>query len=457
MLLPVYLLLSVILGKKNPFLYLLFPFALQQGPGAFINQSLSIGGKRIFSINEPIFGDLLFFIVISISVIWIGIKFPRLKYGGSILMLFYFIYLFTLTAVDFFTYGKPEEVLLTSRTLLYVPLAYFLWSSIYSAISRDQFENFLRVLFYITPVSALFYILNSSGIISIFPRELIYAEVEMEPSNSFRDFATIPLFLIPVLIISFQALLMPVLKINRFLIYLNLAILPIALLFTFTRSLLIMVILQLIIMTLFYCVSKGLRGVKQTFVFAFLFCILSVNIFFAAQKLFPQQLNYFTSRFSNVSTEGANEENVNIRLLYLDKATQLTNFTSPAFGVGMNREYYPELNNIGAWAADSTIPFFLYHTGWVGVAILYLILICFSIDSMVQYFRTGDWLVAYLASNFITLTIASLIMGGLELNGTVWTFMNLALYATIKLNLWRRTILIIPKSMKMAELQITNN
>lgn len=441
MFLILYLLISGYFGKRNPFFYLIIAFALQQGPGSFIDQSVSISGKNLFSVNDTIFSDFLFFMVFLISLFLIKIKFPKIGYFGSRMIVLYFIYLFTLFAVDCFTYKDSAEVLLTSRNLLYIPLAYLLWSSIYQSVSRSQYEAFLKILFYITPVSALLYVLNSSGILTLYPREIIYSEVEMEPTNSLRDFATIPIFLIPVLVISVQSLLMTILKIKKYIIYINLIILPIALLFTFTRSLFIMVFMQLIIMTVFYCINKGLTGMKQVFIFIFLLGIFCFSIYLTAKKVFPGQVEYFASRFLNVSDEGLKEQNVDIRITYLNKAIQITNYTSPAFGAGMNREHYQELNNIGAWAADSTIPFFLYHSGWVGVVFLYLILIGFSIDSMIQYFKTGDWLVAYLASNFITLTVSSLLMGGLELNGSVWTFMNLALYTTTKFRLWKREII----------------
>lgn len=313
-----YFLVSIYLGKKNPLLYLIFPLALQQGSAAFINQSISLGGMKILSVHETVFNDFLFFIVFLIALFLLKVKFPKLEYGGSKLIVFYFIYLFTLFSVDFFTYKDPGQVLLTARSLLYIPLSYFLWLCIFHVVSRKEYERFLKLFFFITPISAILYILNSSNIIAIFPRELVYVEVEMDTTNSLRDFATIPLYLIPVIVMCFQALLMPIFKLPKYLLVLNLIVLPIALLFTFTRSLLIMVVMQLIIIVILNCVNKGITGFRQAGIFTILFVLFAVPVYLSAQKIFPAQLEYFAGRFVNVSKEGTNEQNVDIRLSYIE-------------------------------------------------------------------------------------------------------------------------------------------
>jgi hypothetical protein len=443
----------VYLGKKNPLFYLLFPIALQQGPAAFINQDFSLAGKKIFSVNENIFIDVLFFIVLLISVSLIKARVPKLGSIGPKLLIFYLIYITTLFLVDFLTYKDANEVLLTGRNFFYIPVAFFLWLAIFHSVERRDYEEFLKLLFFITPISAILYILNSSNTLSIFPKELVYSEVETDSAYFFRDFSTIPLFLIPVLVMTTQSLLMPIFKVPKGLLLINIIVLPMALMFTFTRSLIITVVLQLVIMLILNGLKKGVKGIKQFVVFVLLFAIFLIPVFLVAKKTFPNQVVYLTSRFTNVSSEGVKEQNVNIRVEYLKAAIQITNYTSPLYGAGMTKEFYPQLNSIGAWMADSTLPNLLYHTGWLGVAFIYITLIFFSFDTVIFYFKTGDWLAAYLASSFITLIISSLIMGGQELHGSVWSFMNLALYTVIKFNLWKKKIFFISTDLKKVVIQ----
>lgn len=442
--LPIYFFLSIYFGRKNPLFFLLFPLALQQGPGAFIDQSLSFGGKRFFSVYDTIFNDVLFIIILLISIFLLKSKFPSFRHSGTRLILGYFIYVLVLVLLNIVGAQKPEETFFTARDFLYIGLGYFLWLAVFSSVSRSAFEGFLRVLFYVTPVSAVLYIVNSSGIISLFPKEFIYSEIDFELSNFFRDFATMPFFLIMVLVLTIQSLLMPILKLPKYLILVNITILPVALLFTFTRSLVITVVLQLSLIMFLNLFRQGILGFKNVVAFVVGCLLFLAPVYLVADKVFPYQVSYLTSRFSDASTEGAKEQNVDIRLTYLNKVVEITNYTNKFVGAGMNRKYYQQMNDIGAWKADSTVPFLLYHTGWVGVVLIYIVLIYFSAHSSLYYLKTGDWFVAYLASYFITTTISSLIMGGGSLYGSIWSFMNFGLYITTRYNLWKKTIIMIP-------------
>jgi hypothetical protein len=95
------------------------------------------------------------------------------------------------------------------------------------------------------------------------------------------------------------------------------------------------------------------------------------------------------------------------------------------------------MGEIGAWIADSTIPYFLMHTGWIGVLLIFGIVLIFFIDSFFFFLRTKDWLVGYLSAYFLALFLSSLIMGGEALTGSTWTLINCALYSVLKFNSWK--------------------
>jgi hypothetical protein len=427
--------------------YLIVIFALQQGPAAFIDQSFTIAGKSIFFVSDQIFIDVLFFTTVFIALFFIKARLPVSSYPGSKLILLYLCYILFLFITSLATYYDSVEVFLSGRQMFYIPLSFFLWLSIFHVVTREQYEEFLRMIFYVTPVSAVLYILNSSGKITIFDSNFIYQELDGVSGNFFRDFATIPTQIVPVLVLSLLSLMVPTFKIPKWLVVVNVIILPVAVLFTFTRSILAGILIQLVVLMLLQSVTNTGKIFKQFFALILIIVLIFIPTYFIAGKFYPDAINYFSERITDAAVEKENDQNVDIRLAYLNKAIDVTNETSVITGAGLNRKYYPQLDAIGAWIADSTLPFLLYHTGWLGIALLYLILLFFIADSIRFYRRTNDWMVLFLSSGFITTTLSSLLMGGGMFTGSVWTFMNLALYSTIRLNFWKRKVEVIPDAL----------
>ncbi len=434
----IYIFLSFYFGRKNPLFYLILPYALQQGQAAFIDQGFSIGGKAIFAVTGQVFVDMLFFITLFIAIIFIGARVPNKRYFGTQLILLYFFYLALITLVSFVTYSNTMEVALTSRQFFYIPLSFFLWISVFHVVTREQYEEFLKLFFYVTPISALLYILNSSGLVEIFDRELIYREVEGESTTFFRDFSTMPTQMIPVLVLSVLSLVTTTMRIPKWLLITNIIILPVAVLFTFTRSVLISTILTTLVALFLVSLSKQGRILRIASTFSIVCLLLFIPTFLISKAVFPEAVEYFSDRLGSMVAEKTEEENVDIRRQYLEKAIDITHESNELTGIGMNRSQYAVMNEVGAWVADSTLPFLLYHTGWIGILILYLILVYFILDSIVCYRRTNDWLVAFLCASMITPAVSSMVMGGGLHTGSVWSFATLALYATVRLNLWKR-------------------
>jgi hypothetical protein len=428
----IYVIISLYMGKKNPVYYLILPIALQQGEAAFINQYIAIGGKNILSPYATIFVDVLFFLMAGLAIVLMKIRYKKVPWIGTTFIAFFLLYVIFLWLRSFLDFPNSNEVFLTGRLFMYISLSYFLWVAIFEAFTREQYEQLIKLMFYVTPISTIIYILNSSKIITFYDPSLIYVEVDYGMQSFLRDFRTIPLWLIPVLVLSILSLLTPTFKVPKYLVILNIMILPVGVLFTFTRSILFVVIIQMAFLMIMFGYKLSGKIIRNLVLFVGFISISLIVI----QKVFPGQANYFSDRLLSAKKEGKSEENVNIRLEYFKETSKIVNFTNPFFGAGMNRKYYMRMNAIGAWIADSTIPVFLMHTGWIGVLTIFGIVLVFFVDSFITFTKTKDWLTCYLSAYFLALLISSQIMGE-TLTGNVWTLMNFALYSVIKFNRWK--------------------
>lgn len=435
--------------------YFILPFALQQGPASFIPQDIGFGGKYPFTPAERIFTDLNFFIAYGLAYFFIGLKKKPTVHGlGNKLVLFFMIYLCFLWLLSF---ANPSEdladVFLTGRQMLYLPLSYYLWITIFHNITREDFEKFLKFTLYVTPVSTILYILNSSGAIVVFDNSRIYSEIEGYGSSSFfRDFMTIPIWLVPALLLTMQTFLFNTFKVPKFLLITNLIILPVGVLFTFTRSLVLSIIVQLIYILILSFIFNPRSRFKVLGWLPVLVGFLFASGF-AIQTFYPSQYEYFSERFLSAKKEGKGEQNVDIRLEYLREASDITEETSTIFGAGISRRFYPRMDDISqAWTGDSTIPFYLIHMGLLGVLLLYVMLIFFVVDSIRYYIKTQDWLVGFLSANFLSTVVSSILMGGGMLMGSIWTMMNYAAYVIIRYNQWK-----IPEEEELETLELASN
>ena len=431
--LALYIIISLYMGKKNPIFYLILPFALQQGEAAFINQNIAIGGKNILSPYATVFKDVLFFMMFMMAVFLFKARLKTITWVGSVLIHLFLIYVLLLWISSFLSYPDTNEVFLTGRQIVYISLSYYLWVAIFQSVTREQYEAFLRLIFYVTPVSTILYILNSSGKVHLFDASLIFQEVDFGTTSFLRDFRTIPIWLIPMMVLAILSLITDTIKIRQSVIVANLLILPFGLLFTFTRSLLFIVLMQSVYLFFLFSFNISFKLVRNIAMFV---VILSIS-FFAIKIIYPGPIGYFTERLTSAKTEGKGEQNVNVRLEYYNEATKIINNENPFIGVGMDRKHYQQMDAVGAWIADSTIPYYLVHTGWIGVFLLFGIVLFFFIDSFFLFLKTKDWLTAYLSGFFLTVFISSLIMGGEVLTGSAWTLMNFALYSVVKYDRWK--------------------
>lgn len=364
-----YLILSIYFGRKNPLYYLIFPIALLSGPGAFIDPRTVMFADDVFLFGKNIYKDViiiyLLLVVFSLRKRWSAnllLKTPMLMYG------LFIIFLILLT---FARSGANYEAVNVMRLFTHMVLGYFLLVLIFSTANSLQFISFFNTLFVVTGILSIFYVINSAKIFPIFYQETLYQEIDMGQISFFRDFSTIPYFSHFLFILAFSLTVFQSKDFNRKAVLFALATYPFVLLYTFTRSFLATTLIECVIVILILVIKSPGRIFKTSTIFIAIACLL---IFWLVQTKFKNELSYFTQRVESAKYEGANEENVNIRIAYHLKAYEIVKRNhSLLLGGGLNKKHESKMGMIGAWTADSTIPFLLIYTGLFGVVFYYFI------------------------------------------------------------------------------------
>jgi hypothetical protein len=404
----VYLILSIYFGRKNPLYYLIFPIALVSGPGAFIDPRTVLLAADVFLIGKNIYKDViiiyLLFVAFSLREHWstnLLLKTPMLLYG---------LFIMALIFITFGGSGTNYEAVNVSRLFIYMILGYFLLLHILSTANIRQFISFFNFLFAATGVLSIFYVINSANILPIFYKENLYQIIDIGQVSFYRDFSTIPYFSHLLFILAFSLTVFKVKDFNRVALSIVLITYPFVLLYTFTRSLLATTLMECTIIILALVIKSPSRIFRISTIVILVACM---SIFWIVQTKFKNQLSYFTQRVHSAQNEGANEENVNIRIAYHVKAYEIVNTNHCLlFGGGINKKFEPEMVRIGAWSADSTIPFFLIYTGFVGVVFYYIIFLHFLFRT-IKYIRKlfNPFSIALFALILSSL-FSSLLMGG---------------------------------------------
>lgn len=410
------------LGRKNPLYYLIFPIALVSGPGVFIDERTVLFGKDIFTQSKNIYKDV---IMLYLGTVTLYLK-PRARMGvrETKPMQILGIYLLILIVYTWAKDGWNYEAINVIRLFIYMVLGFYFLYAILSTAHFRQFVKFFNSLFYATGVLSVLYVLNSSKILPLYNTAGLFREVQEGNETFFRDFNTIPYFGNLLFVLGFSETLMKSNIFNKKGIYLVLVTYPFVLLFSFTRSLLLVTILQLCIITFVI----ALKHPQKVFSNSLLYIVLGgFASFLVIQAIFQTQVSYFSERLNNAKREGLNEGNVAIRIAYhLTAADIVTRNNSFLLGEGLNKKNDDRMNVIGAWAADSTIPFWLIYTGIIGVLLFYYLSFYFMIYAYKQFSRTLNSVSLSLFTLTAFAAFASLIMGGYRW-GDPFIFFNLAL------------------------------
>ncbi|HZL08485.1 MAG TPA: hypothetical protein VFC65_00690 [Prolixibacteraceae bacterium] len=426
-----YLILSIYFGRRNPLYFLLFPIALVSGPGAFIDPRTVLFAGDNFLISSNVYKDIiivyLIFIVFhlrdrwSFSLLW---KTPMLIYAW---------YILALIGLTFAGSGFNYNAINVMRLFAHMILGYFLLILIFSTANSKQFISFFNTLFIATGILSICYVINSANIFPLFYQDNMFQEIEMDEVSFFRDFATIPYFGQLLFILALTLTLFKSKEYNRNAIYLSLITYPFVVLYSFTRSLLGSVLFEsaLIIVLLIIKSPNRILRISTLFIALAFWLILGI-----VQTKFESESNYFKERVDSAKEQGSETGNVQIRIAYVIKAYDILRANnSLLLGDGISKKHQQEMAALGAYEADSTIPFFLINTGILGVIIYYFISFYFLFRIVSQLKNLFNPFSLALFAFMLMSMISSIIMGGFSW-GDPLIFYPFALVITIE-NLYK--------------------
>jgi hypothetical protein len=388
--------------------FLIFPFALVSGPGAFIDPRTVILGNDIFLYGKNMYKDVIILYLIAVALyLKTRYKFILFRKSPMLLYGFYILFLIFLTLG---IYGTSYDAINQMRLFTHMVLGFFLLLVVFSSANYKQFISFFNMLFWATGILSIFYVINSAKIFPIFYQETLYQDVEFGQDSFFRDFSTIPYFSHLLFILAFATTLLKSTLFNRKAVLFVLCTYPFVLLYTFTRSLLMATIAECLAIVILNALNNPNRIFKKSIIIISLAGLLIWGI---VQAKFTNELGYYNSRIEDAKTEGANDNNVLVRIAYHQKAYEIvTRDNSLLLGAGLNKKNENEMSQIGAWAADSTLPFLLIFTGVIGIVLYYYLGVYFVLKAWRQIRLSFNPLSITLFATISFALFSSLLMGG---------------------------------------------
>lgn len=349
------------------------------------------------------------------------VDFTILRKGPMKLYMGYIIFIVFLTIV---TYGTDFEAIAVIRLWIYMVLGYFVLLLIFSAVCKKDFIQFFNVLFWANAIQSVFYVLNSSRILPLFDQSLIYLEVESGSGSFLRDFNTIPIFSGLLFTYGLASTLLNEKHFQRKAVYASLATYPFVLLFTFTRSILFSAGIGLVIVLVILVRYRSSILFKP---YVLVLILGGAFVFLSLKSYFANEFDYFNERIEGAMAEGKNESNVDVRIQYHYKAWEImSKKNSLIFGNGFNKRLNSRMDDIGAWAADSSIPFLLINSGIVGVIMFLGLQLYFLVLSIRNLLYELTSLAIALFASLATSIISFFIMGGVSW-GSPLLFFNFVL------------------------------
>lgn len=384
-LLTFYLMLSIVFGRRNHLYYLIFPFTVIQGPGAFIDPNIfSLGGLAIAR-------DL-----IMAAYLWLALSLarPELKYiRWNKLLALYAGYLIVLLLISVLKLGINWRVFSIFRIFIYIPIYYHCFTRIFASASKIQFIQAVNSIFYINAFSSILYILNSANIFQIFPFDP-WIVIDDGTRTFFRDLLTAPIMYGYVFILALVMFFnKEYLGIRKGIIFLNVFLSLIVLFFTFTRGDVLnflFIVLILIAVNILYTNSPLIKKIAAITLVG-LIAILSLMVI---SKMFPDQLDYFVSRYYSLESGLLQDGSFFYRIELLNRAWDTIHQGTRDIiflGTGFSQtEMIRMLEVSGSWMGDIMWPFFLIFTGLLGTALLLLLALQAAWSSLKYYIRTGN-------------------------------------------------------------------
>lgn len=403
-----YFILSIIMGRKNPLMYLIFPIALMAGPGMFVDSRTA--GSLSFLIQGNVSKDIASLYLLLIAT-YCAHKY-RVKFLFPSPMLYYFYYILFVVLITIVNYSFAYDGFNEMRLWLEMMIGFFSLRAIFLSANTKQWTKFFSFLQLLTCILSVCYVINSSGTFKIFDETLLYQD-DLSYGNAelIRDFRTIPLFSSFFFLLSLSCLLSKSHFLNKRLVYFSLLSYPFVLLFTYTRSMLFTTIAEAGVIMLFLGMKNGVKSIgKYVWIL-----ILGVAAILVMQTYFGDSLGYFTERLSGLQGPGGatEDQNVDVRMLDHLGAFNIVNQNNGfLFGVGMNRQFFNQMDMIGAWAADTSVPYLLLTTGWIGVLFYYITGFMYGIKSAMAFKHNGQELFLVLAVILVFDYASKIFMGG---------------------------------------------
>jgi hypothetical protein len=272
-----------------------------------------------------------------------------------------------------------------SRYLFYIPLLYNVYLKIFQGVSEQEFERFKDKVITLNTLFAIFYILDSSGIYTIYTGEKYFSEVTQFGliTRNYDTFPPLTIFVIVFLLI--KVFMEKTTILNILLLIIN----TLAVFFTYTRS----IIISLgIIVVIFISLILRFKMIKSKFVMVTIF---TLAIFAGAYSLFA---NYFSGsllflmdRFQPQNSILINDNNFISRFSLLNYSYSVSKqFNSVWFGAGFLQAGRDTMDKyLASWSGDIMWTNFILQVGIIG-SILFLLFVLGIIFKLLKRIRARN-------------------------------------------------------------------
>lgn len=366
-----FILISIIIANTNKNkLYLLFiPLMLIYKRCIFIPFEFEIFGMNLYM-------DLVVFSIVIVSfIINSGNYYKNLfKINSleSLIIIVFIIYLFFILIMSAITGGIFKAITL-SRYLLYIPLLYNAYLRIFQGVNKHDFEKFVDKVIILNTVFAIFYILDSSGIFTIYTGVKYFTEVTQFGIIT-RNYDTFP----PLTIFVIIFLLTKTLKKKISISYIAILLIHfLAVFFTYTRSM--MISLGIIIaIYLFLTLISNAKKSKVVIIMSFTGVIL-LGAYSLVSDYFSGPMLFLIERFQPQNSTLLTDNNLVTRFSLFNVAYNVAaQYNNVWLGAGFLQAARNAMENYwAAWAGDIMWTNFVLQSGLIGSIIFLLFILSF--------------------------------------------------------------------------------
>jgi hypothetical protein len=285
-----------------------------------------------------------------------------------------------------------------TRDWFYIPLGYMLTLDVLRRFTTDEIGRFIGVLSFFTICAAGLYIASALNL-PIYPYEKSVT-VQLGGTTIIRDFSAMPYWFG----LAWCYYLSQPRK--KLWMYVALAVVACAVLASYTRSLLALLVLTALLATVLLMVRQGQRS--RAIILGVVCTVLAVAVLVLGPVVAPAQFGYLQGRFGGLaqSRSLSDDPTTRGRLRDFERARAAGARIDPYLGAGL---FDPSVSLYGRqyWNLDSDWIGIVYRTGWAGI-------IVFAVPLAVGLWRAVHSYVTHRVSGLAT----TLLLIGLL--STVW-------------------------------------